>query len=718
MTATPERDTRFSLDLASGDALEVRAVTVREQISTLFSVSLTAVAANPDLDFEAVIARPARLAIQAGLAGGVRTRVWTGLCRSVKEIAVEESGLSTYEMEIVPTLWLLGQRRNHRMFQRLSDVDIALALLGEWGIEPVQQLAGSYKKRKYRVQYGESDLAFLSRLLSDAGVSFTFDDSSGETRLVLSDAPERSPLRAPRIPFYDRPGDTDAEHVTKVRAERQVRPGRYTLRDHDYRRPPSYKLLASAAAEAGVEQQLERFHYVPGAFLFESDRGDPTPAADDRGRFRTDESEAAAMAQRRLDADRSEAFTCTFETNAVDLSPGVVFSMLRHPRRDLGDDRRLLVVKSSLHAEVGRALHVETEARSAAVTYRPPLVTPKPTTHGVESATVVGPPGEEIHTDEFGRVRVHFHWDRESRMDEKSSCWIHVSQPWGGTGYGGMNLPRIGQEVLVDFLGGDPDRPVIVGRLYTNLQKVPYPLPANKTQSGWRSNSTNQTGGYNEMMFEDASGQELVRMQAEKDMHKLVKNDEEHTVGRDRTRQVNRDEAVTIGSHRTKQVGKTERVSVGQHQNITVGVNRVAQIGNNDTTIVGHQHVVMIAPPGEAFNTSDASTVMTSKKIVLGTGGGATITMEGDSIAVSCKNVTFAVGEDFILDATNVFLHGTAKADLASDGNVTVRGGEVEMSGSPVEISSDGDMDLTSQGTLGIRGAVVDVKGLPIKLNS
>src|SRR5262249_11818611 len=153
----------------------------------------------------------------------------------------------------------------------------------------------------------------------------------------------------------------------------------------------------------------------------------------------------------------------------------------------------------------------------------------------------VGPPGEEIHTDEFGRVRVHFHWDRESRMDDESSCWIHVSQPWSGAGYGGVNLPRVGQEVLVDFLGGDPDRPGIVGRVYTNLQRVPYHLPENKTQSGWKSQSTKGTGGYNEIMFEDEAGQELVRVQAEKDLHKLVKNDEEIAIGRNQSVTVGKD---------------------------------------------------------------------------------------------------------------------------------------------------------------------------------
>src|SRR6185503_1113157 len=149
-------------------------------------------------------------------------------------------------------------------------------------------------------------------------------------------------------------------------------------------------------------------------------------------------------------------------------------------------------------------------AVSADVPYRPELCTPKPVVHGVESATVVGPAGEEIYTDEVGRVRVHCHWDRESGMDEKSSCWVHVSQPWGGAGFGGTNLPRIGQEVIVDFLGGDPDRPIITGRVYTNLQKTPYKLPENKTQSGWKSSSSPSTGGYNELRFEDKKGQEHV----------------------------------------------------------------------------------------------------------------------------------------------------------------------------------------------------------------
>ncbi len=190
MSTPPTRTVSLSLRVASGDALHVRRFSVHERISALFSVSITAVAESPDLDFEAIIGKDASFTVHAGLAGAVRTRVWTGVCKEVREVAVEESGLSTYEIEIVPVLWLASQRRNHRMFQLLSDVDIALRLLSEWGIDPVQRLTAAYKKRKYRVQYGESDYAFLCRMLEDAGVSFYFTGYSGESRLVLSDAPE------------------------------------------------------------------------------------------------------------------------------------------------------------------------------------------------------------------------------------------------------------------------------------------------------------------------------------------------------------------------------------------------------------------------------------------------------------------------------------------------------------------------------------------------
>src|SRR6185503_11160897 len=358
----------------------------------------------------------------------------------------------------------------------------------------------------------------------------------------------------------------------------------------------------SAAAGGDVEGRLERYHYAPGAFLFGSDKGGGTPMADDKGKARADEGEGALLAARRLEAKRSSAKTCTFETNALDLAPGVVISVLDHPRSDLAEDKRLLIVASTLEGTSYGPWSHRCEARSADVPYRPALSTPKPKIAGVESATVVGRAGEEIHTDEFGRVRVHFHWDREGTMDDDSSCWIHVSQPWGGAGFGAVNLPRVGQEVIVDFLGGDPDRPIITGRVFNNVQKVPYALPANKTQSGWKSSSTGNTGGYNEIMFADLSGRELVRMQAERDLTKLVKHDEQGTVGRNRTRVVKNDEKITVGRDREKLVENDETLTTGRNrvkivkndESVDIGHNRVKVIKNDENVDVGHDRVKIV----------------------------------------------------------------------------------------------------------------------------
>jgi type VI secretion system secreted protein VgrG len=586
----------LAVQVHSRDSLDVREFSVQQRMSSLFEITLVALSDNADIDFDAVVGQPASFRIQADASGPVPVRVWTGICKHIQQIAVEEAGLSTYRLTLVPTLWFTTQRRNHRMFQQLSELDIARKILAEWGIEPELRITGTYKTRKYRVQYAESDFAFLSRMLEDAGISYCFEQGDTETRLVLSDAPQSSERRTAPIAFRDHPTTSmDHEYVTHVHIGQRVRPGRYTLRDHDSRLAASYKLLASAEApEAGIEGRLERFHYAPGAFLFGTDQGEDNPHADDKGKTRTDTREGAAIAKRRLEAKRASARVCSFETNVMDLSPGVVMSLLDHPRSDLAEGKPLLVVEATHTGTVDGPWTHRCEVRPADIAFRPALSTPKPKISGVESATVVGPAGQEIHTDEFGRVRVHFHWDRESGMDENSSCWIHVSQPWGGAGYGGSNLPRIGQEVLVDFLGGDPDRPVITGRVYTNLQKSPYKLPDNKTQSGWKSSSSPATGGYNEIMFEDAAGLELVRMQAEKDLHKLVKNDEDVTIGHDRAKLVKNDDALTVGNDRTKLVKNDENVTIGNNRTRLVQVDDALTVGNNRTKVVESDENVTI----------------------------------------------------------------------------------------------------------------------------
>ncbi|MEZ4298389.1 MAG: type VI secretion system tip protein TssI/VgrG, partial [Polyangiaceae bacterium] len=610
---------RLAVRVASGDAFDVRRFQVSERMNELFEISIVALADNPDIDFEGIAGQPMSFTVQKDTEEN-GSRTWTGICRHVELLVAEERGLSTYRLVLVPSMWLLTQRRNHRIFQRQSEIDIVRKLLEEWGVKTREALTGAYRNREYRVQYGESDFTFLCRMLEDAGVSFHFRTDGDETVVVLSDAPERAPLREPAIAFRDNPTVAAREHATRVRVGRSIRPGRVTVRDHDNRLPPSFDLKGSANAAGGVEASLEQFVYSPGAFVFETDKGDASPTGDDRGKYRSDEKEAGLLAERRLAAERAAARTISFETNTVDVGPGSVVSFLDHPRSELAPGKGFLVVASAMSGEVNSSWEHTCEATGAEASYRPPVATPRPRTNGVESGTVVGPSGEEIHADELGRVRVHFHWDRESSMNERSSCWIPVSQPWGGASFGGTNIPRIGQEVIVDFLSGDPDRPVIVGRVYTGLQTTPYKLPDNKTQSGWKSRSSPGGGGdnYNEIMFEDRKGQELVRMQAERNLDKLVKHDEtvkighdrtklvQHddalTVGRDRTKLVENDEALTIGNDRTKLVKNDEKVTIGNDrtklvqndENVTIGRDRKKLVQNDESLTIGNDRMKVV----------------------------------------------------------------------------------------------------------------------------
>ncbi len=548
--------------VASKDSLDVREYSVQQGMNMPFAVTVMAVSPNSDIDFEEVIGLEASFTLHGrGAEGGKRT--WRGICTEFHQSGVDEKGLATYHIKIAPKLWLASQRSNRRIFQVMNEIDIARQLLNEWGIEHVAKIQGQYKTRKYRVQYGETDLAFISRMLEEAGVSFYFVDHDHKTILVLTDAPQSGEERQHPIAFRDKPSPADKEHVTAVRVSRYVRPGKLTLRDYDYRKPAEYALGASAAS-SGVEGELESFHYEPGAFNYGSPLGEPTPFADDRGMHRADVEEAHKLAAKRLQATRSDAALASFRCNVVDLAPGSVLRVLDHPQRELGDTKKLLVLQSHISGKRDEEMMHSCEVRSADQPYHPPLRHAKPRALGVENATVVGPMGEEIHTDEFGRVRVQFHWDREGHRDSRSSCWIHVSQPWSGAGYGGTNLPRVGQEVIVDFLGGDPDQPVITGRVYTNLQKTPYPLPENKTRSGWRSNSSPSYGGYNEIMFEDRAGNELVHVRAQKNMTTLVNNDHLTTIGNNRSSTIIKHETKNVGGSQSHSIQGTNTVMTGK----------------------------------------------------------------------------------------------------------------------------------------------------------
>jgi len=319
---------------------------------------------------------------------------------------------------------------------------------------------------------------------------------------------------------------------------------------------------------------------------------------------RNDEKEGQNLAKRSLQAARANRVSASFRTNALALSPGTVVPVSGHPHPLFNAKRALLVTQMELSGTAGAEWFMTARAVFNTEPLRPGKTTPRPRITGMQSAIVVGPQGQEIHTDEYGRVRIQFHWDREGKSDEKSSCWIRVSQAWAGSGYGMMNLPRIGQEVLVSFFEGNPDEPVIVGRVYNSRSRVPYALPKNKTRSTWKSDSTPNSDGYNEIMFEDQKGSELVSLRAQRDLEKLVRVDEIERTGKDRT--------------------------------TSIGRNRKTTVAKVDATQVGVKHEVTIEASGHAPTKLE----MSDKRITYTTGQ-ATLTFNGPDISLEAEgNIT------------------------------------------------------------------------------
>jgi type VI secretion system secreted protein VgrG len=543
------------LSFASGEAsLSARSFRVEQGLSRPFSAKV--VARSPhQIDLESIVGRPAALEIvndppfmQAP------ARRWAGVCQQIEQVRAEPAGLQTYELTIVPSLWLLTQRRGYRIFQHRTIPEIVARVLSAWSIDPVWSIDRSrYPKLWYKAQYGESDLAFVGRLLEEAGIAFTFATGrGGDGAPIFADALHAGTARDPALPWFDSPSDAaDREHVTDLVLSHEVRPGAYTIRDHDLRNP-AFPLFGETRGPGDVEARLEQYVYDPGAFVVEGGREGETPVADDKGAARAEAEEGRARAERFLLAERAGRRAVSLRTNAMDVSPGALIAVSGHPHGDLGSAPPLLVTEEVFEGSIGGEWARRARAVFADTPYRPPLVTPKPVVEGVQSATVVGPPGQEIHTDEFGRVRVQFPWDREGKSDDESSCWVRVSQGWAGTGFGLITIPRVGQEVLVGFLEGDPDQPIVVGRVFNAANPLPYKLPDHRTRSTWKSRSSPGSDGFNELMFEDLAGRELVWTQAEKDLRKLVKNDETITVGGDRQKLVKGNETEVVDGDRTE----------------------------------------------------------------------------------------------------------------------------------------------------------------------
>ena len=666
---------------ALGSPFEIDTFHVHEGLSRLFAVQLTGLAKDANLDLSAMVGAAATLHLVEVQGTG---RTFTGVCSSAVRVR-SHAVMSAYSIRLVPALWLLTQRTNHRTFQHLSIPDIVDKLLGEWRIAPDWRIdRGKYPKLENKTQYGETDHDFFARLLEEAGISYVLASEDGGTALVLTDKLETDPVRTldpiPCEESYTLAGGRAA--IMDLSVSHEVRPAAHQIVDYDFRNP-SFPLRAEAPLAEGGEALHEIYEYRPGSFRIEGGKPASTPVADDKGYARHESHYGTARADRGLDAHRTGARRITFRTNVLELAPGVAFKA-----EHAGDefDEPVLVTGKETGGTRSGAWHQSATALFSGDPVRPPLRTPKPRVYGVQTATVVGPRGQEIHTDEYGRVRAQFPWDREGKMDEEVGPWMRVTQGWAGTGFGMIQIPRIGQEVLVAFLDGDPDEPIVVGRVFNALEPVPYKLPENKTVSGWKTASSPHTGGYNELKFEDKAGKELVYHQAQRDRHELVKRDETERVERDHRHTVGKDQHLKVAGIKKEHVVEDDHLHVERDRFQKIDGSTSLQVGVDRDEKVGNKH---------ALEAGKEIHLRAGQNVVLDAGARLTIQGPGGFIDIH------GGGIDIVGTIVNINSGGSAGHGSGASPKDPADAEEAKPKDTPVDAAPPGGGDTMSGGSAG-----------------
>ncbi|HET9959032.1 MAG TPA: type VI secretion system tip protein TssI/VgrG [Polyangiaceae bacterium] len=543
-----------------------------ETLGNPFRYVLDLLSLDDSVDFGELLGRPMTLSLELA---DQSLREFNGL---VTEFAIV-GGLGRYvqyRAVLRPWVWLLSKRTNCRIFQRKSVPTVVRELFKEHGFADFEERLtekARYKELDYLVQYNESDLNFVMRILEREGIYFYFRHEKGKHVLVLADSySAHEPAKgAAEIPYFPPHQGQRREQDTLDGwlCSRQIRSGAFVGRDFDFKKPYAAITPSAKHPHPHAQADFELFEY-PADFL-------DAATGEQRVKMRLEEHQA--------DHEMVEAVG-----NVRAIGCGHLFKLKDFPRED--QNKEYLIVGASYELEVNgyeskggvgseMAYRVRVHAMDSKRPFRPARSTPRPVVEGPQTAIVRGDKSQEIWTDEFGRVKVQFHWDRVGKNDEDSSCWIRVSQLWAGSGFGGIHLPRIGQEVIVDFLEGDPDRPIITGRVYNQEQKPPYKLPDNATQSGIKSRSTlkGSPNNFNEIRFEDLKGKEELYIQAEKDQNTLVKNNQSITVA------VN--QAVSVGANQSVSVGANQSISVGGHRTVTVVKSDTQTFVDKRTVTVG-----------------------------------------------------------------------------------------------------------------------------------
>lgn len=688
------RPVRVWTELAP-DTLLLRRLTGAESISRPFEYELELRSDDRTLDPGALVGQIVSIEIDlpGGVVRSINGYVWA--CRREPD----RGRTMCFRATVVPWLRLLEQSTDCRIFQDLTVPEIIKRVFRDHGFTDFRdELTGTYEPRDYCVQYRESALAFVSRLMEDEGISYRFEHAGQKHELVLMDDTPSCPpsSHCPSLPYVE----PDAQHELDQRVwdwsvVSRLRPRNFAHTDYDFENPGKHLLTRARAPWSPPAATFEVYDY-PGGYLnhepgerFSSVRIEQLHS--DQQVFRGRTSSRALEAGRRLTLDNDP-----FEVIAYVITRSELDLALDEYESARGAREPEVVVTASFEA-------IESTRR-----FRPSLSTPRPIVQGPQTAMVVGPADQEIYTDKHGRVKVQFHWDRYGQHDQDSSCWIRSSQPWAGKGWGGIQIPRIGQEVIVDFLEGNPDRPIITGRVYNGAsmppvsnagrdagkgEMTPADMKAAAMQMTLRSNSLGHSGGHNEITMHDAGGAEKLFIRAQKDEVHNVLNDRLDTVGNNETREVGVDRSRKVGNNELVVIGVDEARQVGQNQQISVGQNIMIDAGTSITLKCGASTIHMnqagfITISGTVINIAAAIncnmvapiTSVTGGIVSMNTGGVANIIASGGPTAMLAGGPhTITSGSKASVGAPEVAIKGGSQVAIDGGSLASIVGGSVKI---------------------------------------
>ncbi|AYQ40545.1 Rhs element Vgr protein [Burkholderia aenigmatica] len=580
----------FTLDSPHGDDLKFHTLDGSDELGRLFEFRIEALADSHSLSLKDMLGKPVTVRIEQQ---DLSTRYLNGIVARASLSGRRAERHYGYELIVRPWLWLATRRSDCRIFQNKTVPEIVQEVLSTYGFPIENHLAESYVPRDYCVQYNETDAAFVSRLMEFEGIYFWFRHAEDTHTLMLGDAMSSHTVLPgyETIPYIarDRTAIADEEHIDGWLPAQEVSVGRHQTTDYDYTKPRA-DLSSQKVDPRGHDHDSFASFEWPGGYR--------------------DDAPGAHYSRVRLEEQQAEHERASADTDVRGVAPGYLFTLEHCPRAD--QNREYLIVRCQYRfQENAYASDQGAEAvvhqtmmlvQPSSLPYRSPRDTPRPRTNGPQTATVVGPPGEEIWTDQYGRVKLQFRWDRYGQSNQDSSCWVRVSSPWAGGGFGGVQIPRVGDEVVVDFLNGDPDEPIVTGRVYNGEKMPPWGLPGSATQSGLLSRSSpgGTTDHANAFRFEDKKGAEQLWMHAERNFDAETEADHTLSVGNNHTHTVGNDETMQVKNNRQRSVGQNETVNIGQNRVAQIGANETDGVVGNRTRTVGQNETVTIAANRDA----------------------------------------------------------------------------------------------------------------------